>query len=201
MHAPSALFSKDSDFRALQRAKAASNLLSQQPRCVAFMQHTLVSAPSADGSCHHNDQLGLQVSVGARIEERPLVDWSTSPFVVTALMPRQSGHPLLIGDRILSINGQNVTQISDINLLTGPLGTSVDVVVDRVLCAPQPLALSVPRSSVEEHFGGKVFGNGDVIFQGWITKDGRFSSSFKRRWAQLSIHIRLVREKKLGRHI
>ena len=109
------------DLKALQRAKAASNLLSQQPRCVAFMQHTLVSAPSADGSCHHNDQLGLQVSVGARIEERPLVDWSTSPFVVTALMPRQSGHRLLIGDRILSINGQNVTQISDINLLTGPL--------------------------------------------------------------------------------
>ena len=72
-------------------------------------------------------------------------------------------------------------------LLAGPLGSSVDIVVDRVTCAPQPLALSVPRSSVEEHFGGKVWSQGEIILQGRISKDGRFSSTFKRRWAKLKV--------------
>ena len=140
-----------------------------------------------------HDGSSLQVAIGARIERKPLVEWSVSPFVVTGLMPRDSGSKgLRISDRVLAINGQSVTHMATsdslswlYDLLAGPLGSSVDIVVDRVTCAPQPLALSVPRSSVEEHFGGKIFSNGDVIWQGWISKDGRFSSTFKRRWAQL----------------
>ena len=113
-------------------------------------------------------------------------------------MPRDSGNKgLRIGDRILSINGESVTRLSTSgwlsNLLTGPLGSSVDIVVDRVVCVPQPLALSVPRSSIEEHFGGKVFRDGEIILQGWIAKDGRFSSEFKRRWAQLSFESRVFK--------
>jgi len=159
--------------------------MSEQPPYVAFVQQP-ASVPSSGG---------LQVQVGARIErQEERVDWSVSPFVVTALMPRDAGNKgLRIGDRILSINGESVTHMptSDAlsHLLTGPLGSSVDIVVDRATCTPQPLALSVPRSSIEEHFGGKVFGTGDVIFEGWIAKDGRFSSAYKRRWARLSVRI------------
>jgi hypothetical protein len=39
---------------------------------------------------------------------------------------------------------------------------------------------------VQEHFAGKVLEIAEIIFEGWIAKDGRFSSSFKRRWAKLS---------------
>ena len=162
--------------------------MSEQPHYVAFEQSG--STPSPGGSSNHHDGSSLQVTVGARIERKPLVEWSVSPFVVTALMPRDSGSKgLRISDRVLAINGQSVTHLATrdslYDLLVGPLGTSVDIVVDRVTCAPQPLALSVPRSSIEEHFGGKVFSAGEVIWQGWISKDGRFSSTFKRRWAQL----------------
>ena len=159
--------------------------------------HQSPSPTPAGGSSNHHDHFDLQVSVGARIErQEERVDWSVSPFVVTALMPRGAGNKgLRIGDRILSISGESVTHTTSssslTHLLTGPLGSSVDIVVDRVTCVPQPLALSVPRSSIEEHFGGKVLGDGDVIFEGCITKDGRFSSSFKRRWARLSIHSRI----------
>ena len=162
--------------------------MSEQPHYVAFEQSG--STPSPGGSSNHHDGSSLQVAVGARIERKPLVEWSVSPFVVTALMPRYSGSKgLRISDRVLAINGQSVTHMATsdslYDLLAGPLGTSVDIVVDRVTCAPQPLALSVPRSSIKEHFGGKVFSEGEVIWQGWISKDGRFSSTFKRRWAQL----------------
>ena len=151
-----------------------------------------IESDKNNGSSNHHDGSSLQVAVGARIERKPLVEWSVSPFVVTALMPRDSGSKgLRISDRVLAINGQSVTHMATsdslYDLLVGPLGTSVDIVVDRVTCAPQPLALSVPRSSIEEHFGGKVFSEGEVILQGWISKDGRFSSTFKRRWAKLKV--------------
>jgi hypothetical protein len=167
--------------------------MSEQPPYVAFVQLP-ASAPSSGGSSRHHDECDLQVQVGARIErQEERVDWSVSPFVVTALMPRDAGNKgLRIGDRILSINGESVTHMPTSGLsrsLTGPLGSSVDIVVDRATCTPQPLALSVPRSSIEEHIGGKVFRDGEVIFQGWIAKDGRFSSAFKRRWARLSVRI------------
>jgi hypothetical protein len=164
--------------------------ISQQSQYVAFVLQPAL-APSPGGSSRRHDEFQLQVQIGARIErQEDRVDWSTSPFVVTALMPRDAGNKgLRIGDRILSINGESIAHMPTSDalsyLLTGPLGTSVDIVVDRVTCAPQPLALHVPRSSVEEHFGGKVFGNGAVICEGWIAKDGRFSSTFKRRWARL----------------
>ena len=165
--------------------------MSEQPHYVAFKEQP-ASTPSPGGSSDHHDGSSLQVAVGARIERKPLVEWSVSPFVVTALMPRDSGSKgLRISDRVLAINGQNVTLMENSDslygLLAGPLGSSVDIVVDRVTCVPQPLALSVPRSSVEEHFGGKVYSKGEIIWQGWISKDGVFSSTFKRRWAQLKL--------------
>jgi hypothetical protein len=111
---------------------------------------------------------------------------------------------LRISDRVLAINCQSVTHIATsdslYDLLAGPLGSSVDIVVDRVTCAPQPLTLSVPRSSIEEHLGGKVFSDGEVIWQGWISiisKDGRQGwisiiskdGRCKRRWAQLKFKL------------
>jgi hypothetical protein len=135
--------------------------------------------------------VGLQVSIGAIIVKRKLVLWSISPFVVTELMPRYSDNKSLrIGDRILSIDGQSVTHMTTINplsdLLMGPPCSFVRVVVDRVTCEADPLPLSVARCTLQEHFESRLFGENEVIFQGWIAKDGRFSSSFKRRWARLS---------------
>jgi hypothetical protein len=166
--------------------------MSEQPHYVAFKEQPALT-PSPGGSSNHHDSSSLQVTVGACIERKPPVEWSVSPWVVTALMPRDSGsRGLRISDRVLAINGQSVTHMATIDslhdLLEGPVGSSVDIVVDRVTCAPQPLALSEPRSSYEEHFGKKVFNRGEVIFEGWISKDGRFSSTFKRRWAQLTIN-------------
>ncbi len=165
--------------------------MSIQPQYVTIQEQPASAAsPSSAGSSEHHVGPSLDVAAGARIEKQALVDWSVSPFVVTALMPRDSGEKgLRIGDRVLSINGESVTHMATSDslsdLLTGPLGSSVDIVVERVTCAPQPLALSVPRSSIEEHFGAKLVRNHDIICQGWITKDGQFLSVLKRRWAWL----------------
>ena len=135
--------------------------------------------------------VGLQVSIGAIIAKKACVEWSISPFVVTELMPRYSDNKSLrIGDRILSIDGQSVTHMTTVNplsdLLMGPPCSCVRVVVDRVICEADPISLSVARCTVQKHFESRFFGENEVIFEGWIAKDGRFSSSFKRRWARLS---------------
>ena len=134
---------------------------------------------------------GLQVSIGVVIDMKNCVDWSISPFAVTSLMQRSPKHCLRIGDRILSIDGQSVTHFTTVkplyDLLLGPPSSCVRLVVDRVICEDDPVPLSVPRMSVQEHFEARAFNDHEIIFQGWIAKDGRFSSSFKRRWAQLSL--------------
>lgn len=137
--------------------------------------------------------LGLQVSIGVVIEKKERVDWSVSPFAVTSLMQRSPEHCLRIGDRILSINGQSVTHITTVkplyDLLLGAACSCVRVVVDRVICPDDPVPFSVPRLSVQEHFGARSFLDHEPIFQGWIAKDGRFSSCFNRRWARLSLFV------------
>ena len=87
------------------------------------------ASPDVDDNSH-----SLQVSVGAIIEMKGRIEWSTSPFAVTALMPRKSGNEgLLIGDRIISINGENVTRKETVDqlckLLTGSRGSCVCIVV------------------------------------------------------------------------
>ena len=151
------------------------------------------ASPDVDDNSH-----SLQVSVGAIIEMKGRIEWSTSPFAVTALMPRKSGNEgLLIGDRIISINGENVTRKETVDqlykLLTGSRGSCVCIVVDRLSIPIDPVkrtqidtvkvtevTLSVPRSTLQEHFAGKVLQVAEIIFEGWMAKDGRFLSSFKR---------------------
>ena len=134
---------------------------------------------------------GLQVSIGVVIDRKQRVDWSVSPFAVHSLMQRFPKDCLRIGDRILSINGQSVTHFTNVkplyDLLLGPPCSCVRVVVDRVICENDPVPFSVPRMSLQEHFEARAFIDHEIIFQGWIAKDGRFSSSFKRRWARLSL--------------